>query len=44
VLGNSSDDPLRSLIATRDFIKGEDAIKTAYSQIGIYFTLKDTNS
>ena len=35
------EDPLLTFIATRDFLEGEDAIKLAYSQIDIYFTLKE---
>ncbi|QSH39192.1 hypothetical protein JXR01_02700 [Candidatus Kaiserbacteria bacterium] len=35
------EDPLLTFVATRDFLEGEDAIKLAYSQIDIYFTLKE---
>lgn len=41
-MGSSPEDPVLTFVATRDFIEGEDAIKTAYSQIDIYFTLKET--
>lgn len=34
------EDPILSFVATRDFIEAEDAIKIAYSQIDIYFTLR----
>lgn len=35
------EDPILAFVATRNFIEGEDGIKTAYSQIDIYFTLKE---
>ena len=41
VMGSNPDDPLLSFVATRDFVEGEDAIKTAYAQMDIYFTLKE---
>ncbi len=37
------EDPILSFVATRDFLEGEDAIKAAYGQIDIYFTLKESN-
>lgn len=37
----SPDDPIIAFVATRSFLEGEDMIKTAYSEIDIYFTLKD---
>tara|TARA_B100000745_G_scaffold140141_2_gene91527 strand:+ start:1305 stop:2213 length:909 start_codon:yes stop_codon:yes gene_type:complete len=41
-MGSNPEDPILTFVATRNFIEGEDAIKTAYSQIDIYFTLKET--
>ena len=41
-MASSPDDPVLTFVATRDFIEGEDAIKNAYSQIDIYFTLKES--
>lgn len=41
VMGSNPEDPVLTFVATRDFVEGEDAIKTAYSQIDIYFTLKE---
>ena len=41
-MGNSSDDTMLAFVIMRDFIDAEDAIKTAYSQINIYFILKET--
>jgi len=42
-MSSSPEDPVLTFVATRNFIEGEDAIKTAYSQIDIYFTLKEAN-
>lgn len=39
-MGDDPEDPILTFVATRDFIEGEDAIKAAYSQLDIYFTLK----
>lgn len=40
-MDSTPEDPVLSFVVTRNFIEGEDAIKTAYSQIDIYFTLKE---
>lgn len=42
VMGSNPEDPVLTFVSTRNFIEGEDAIKTAYSQMDIYFTLKET--
>ena len=43
-MGSSPEDPVLTFVATRNFIEGEDMIKAAYSQIGIYFTLKESET
>jgi len=46
ILSSMSDgdsDPVSTLVMTRDFFEGEDAIKVAYSQINIYFILNNSN-
>ena len=40
-MSTSPEDPLLSFVATRNFIEAEDAIKAAYAQMDIYFTLKE---
>ena len=37
------EDPILSFVAMRNFLEGEDAIKIAYGQIDIYFTLRTSN-
>jgi len=41
IMGSNPEDPMLTFVATRNFIEGEDAIRTAYSQMDIYFTLKE---
>lgn len=41
-MAQSPDDPIVAFVSMRNFIEREDAIKTAYAQIDIYFTLKET--
>jgi len=41
-MGTATEDPMRLFVATRDYIETEDAIKNAYSQLDIYFTLKES--
>lgn len=41
VMTTTPEDPILAFVSTRDFIESEDAIKIAYSQIDIYFTLKE---
>jgi len=44
VMASSPEDPVLTFVSTRDFVEGEDAIKTAYGQMDIYFTLKELDS
>jgi len=41
IMGSNPDDPMLTFVTARDFIEAEDSIKTAYTQIDIYFTLKE---
>lgn len=41
MMSESPEDPILAFVAMRDFLKGEEAIKNAYSQIDIYFTIRD---
>lgn len=43
-MGANPEDPILTFVATRNFIEAEDAVRTAYSQIDIYFTLKENRS
>jgi len=36
-----SSDPIEILVATRDFFEAEDAVRNAYAQLDIYFTLNN---
>ncbi|PCI29806.1 hypothetical protein COB52_02145 [Candidatus Kaiserbacteria bacterium] len=42
-MSNGDSDPVSTLVMTRDFFEGEDAIKVAYSQVNIYFILNNSN-
>ena len=43
-MSTNPEDPLLTFVSTRNFIEAEDGIKTAYSQLDIYFTLKEPTS
>ncbi|MDP2650379.1 MAG: hypothetical protein Q8P16_02330 [bacterium] len=42
-MAESPEDPVMAFVSMRNFLENEDTIKTAYSQIDIYFTLKEAN-
>lgn len=37
------EDPVRTLVLTRDFLEQEDTIRNAYAQLNIYFTLNESS-